>query len=199
MDLISMYYYAGIPVITCNMLFYSMSAISSSITSSQNVVRFISEHKDNDVTIFKNELELMDLTMKLKIVETLVFDILKKHCKNEDEFEIVKNNMRDPLLISDVSDNGYEFALIEMKNKITIFDKMDEPIRHSLLSTSEIVQKINGIITKAQEKILTHEQSYLNKLITLSLHNEINQLKKQVIILDKRLDLLLKLLVIYMK
>ena len=192
-----MYYYAGIPVITCNMLFYSMSAISSSITSSQNVVRFISEHKDNDVTIFKNELELMDLTMKLKIVETLVFDILKKHCKNEDEFEIVKNNMRDPLLISDVSDS--EFALIEMKNKITIFDKMDEPIRHSLLSTSEIVQKINGIITKAQEKILTHEQSYLNKLITLSLHTEINQLKKQVIILDKRLDLLLKLLVIYMK
>ena len=192
-----MYYYAGIPVITCNMLFYSMSAISSSITSSQNVVRFISEHKDNDVTIFKNELELMDLTMKLKIVETLVFDILKKHCKNEDEFEIVKNNMRDPLLISDVSDS--EFALIEMKNKVTIFDKMDEPIRHSLLSTSEIVQKINGIITKAQEKILTHEQSYLNKLITLSLHTEINQLKKQVIILDKRLDLLLKLLVIYMK
>jgi hypothetical protein len=197
MDLLSMYYYAGIPVITCNMLFYSMSAISSSITSSQNVVKFISEHKDNDVTIFKNELELMDLTMKLKIVETLVFDILKKYCKNEDEFEIVKNNMRDPLLISDVSDS--EFALIEMKNKITIFDKMDEPIRHSLLSTSEIVQKINGIITKAQEKILTHEQSYLNKLITLSLHNEINQLKKQVIILDKRLDLLLKLLVIYMK
>lgn len=192
-----MYYYAGIPVITCNMLFYSMSAISSSITSSQNVVRFISEHKDNDVTIFKNELELMDLTMKLKIVETLVFDILKKHCKNEDEFEIVKNNMRDPLLISDVSDS--EFALIEMKNKVTIFDKMDEPIRHSLLSTSEIVQKINGIITKAQEKILTHEQSYLNKLITLSLHTEINQLKKQVIILDKRLDLLLKLLVIYIK
>ena len=197
MDLLSMYYYAGIPVITCNMLFYSMSAISSSITSSQNVVRFISEHKDNDVTIFKNELELMDLTMKLKIVETLVFDILKKYCKNEDEFEMVKNNIRDPLLISDVSDS--EFALIEMKNKVTIFDKMDEPIRHSLLSTSEIVQKINGIITKAQEKILTHEQSYLNKLITLSLHTEINQLKKQVIILDKRLDLLLKLLVIYIK
>ena len=72
MDLLSMYYYAGIPVITCNMLFYSMSAISSSITSSQNVVKFISEHKDNDVTIFKNELELMDLTMKLKIVETLI-------------------------------------------------------------------------------------------------------------------------------
>jgi len=194
-----MYYYAGIPVITCNMLFYSMSAISSSITSSQNVVKFMSEHKDNDITIFKNELEIMDLTMKLKIVETLVFDILKKYCKNEDDFEMVKNNIRDPLLISDVSDNGYDFALIEMKNKITIFDKMDEPIRHSLLSTSEIVQKINGIITKAQEKILTHEQSYLNKLITLSLHNEINQLKKQVIILDKRLDLLLKLLVIYMK
>ena len=193
MDVFSIYYYAGIPVITCNMLFYSMSAISSSITSSQNVFKFISEHKDSDSTIFKNEVELLDLENRLKITEGLIYEVLKKHCINNDEFDKMKNNIRTPEI---AYTNDAEFALIEIKNDSNaILNRMSIPIRQSLLSTSDIVQSISSIMNTTKEKIEKHDSSYLTKMITLSLKTEIASLKKQAVILEKRLDLLLKLLV----
>ena len=45
MEFINLYYYTSIPLITCNLLFYSMNTLSNSITSTQNVFKFIYEHK----------------------------------------------------------------------------------------------------------------------------------------------------------
>ena len=196
MNVLNMYYYAGIPVITCNMLFYSMSAISSSITSSQNVFKFISEHKDSDITIFKNEVEIMDLENKLKIVEALIFDVLKKYYTNDADFETIKKSIKNPLITYEDS-GGEDYSVIEMTDKMTFFNKIDEPIKQSLLTTSEIIQSINANMSLIKDKIEKHEKSYLNKVMALSLQSDINKLKKEVSILDKRLDLLLKLLMIY--
>lgn len=198
MDLLTIYYYTSVPILTCNMLFYSITALSTSITSSQNVVRFISEHKDCDSVIFKNELEMLDLENKLKIIESLIFDILKRYCNSKEEFEEIKNNIHTPIIICEKQDDTKQFEMIELTNKISMLDRIDEPIRYAILSTSETVQHINETIIRINKKILNHKQSYLNKIVTLCLQIELHEFKKKVSLLDMRLQLLLNLLKIYL-
>jgi hypothetical protein len=197
MDLITLYCYAGVPLLTCNMLFYSITALSTSITSSQNVVKFISEHKDCDSVIFKNELETLDMENKLKIIESLIYDIIKRYCKSKNEFEEFKNNINTPV-ICNKQDDSSQFEMIELTNKISVLERIDEPVRYAILSTSEIVQSINELIIQMHEKILKHKQSYLNKIVSLCLKIELNEFKKKVKLLDIRFPLLLELLKIYL-
>jgi len=197
MDLIRIYCYAGLPILTCNMLFYSITALSTSITSSQNVVKFISEHKDCDSVIFKNELETLDMENKLKIIESLIYDIIKRYCKSKNEFEEFKNNINTPV-ICNKQDDSSQFEMIELTNKISVLERIDEPVRYAILLTSEIVQSINELIIQMHEKILKHKQSYLNKIVSLCLKIELNEFKKKVKLLDIRFTLLLELLKIYL-
>lgn len=197
MDLLRIYYYTGIPILTCNMLFYSIQALSTSITSSQNVVRFISEHKACDSTVFKNEIETLDLQNKLKVVESLIFDIIKRHCYSDVEISDIKQNISTPLVTCNTLEDTNGFEMVEFKNRFAVLERVAEPIRYSLLSTCETVVNINELMLKIREKIVTHNQSYLNKIVSLCLQTEINELKKNVKILDMRLELLLNLLKIY--
>ena len=200
MDLLRLYCYTGIPILTCNILFYSITALSTSITSSQKVIEFISEHKDCDSILFKNEMEILDIQNKLEIIEALIFDIIKRHCKTDEEFENIKTNIKTPSIICDEinEDNSSNFMMIELNTNNSAFERMDNPVKYSLLSTSETIQKINDILIKIYEKIRKHSNSYFNKLVTLCLHKELNELKKQINILDKRLYLLFEILKIYL-
>ena len=200
MDLLRLYCYTGIPILTCNILFYSITALSTSITSSQKVIEFISEHKDCDSILFKNEMEILDIQNKLEIIEALIFDIIKRHWKTDEEFENIKTNIKTPSIICDEinEDNSSNFMMIELNTNNSAFERMDNPVKYSLLSTSETIQKINDILIKIYEKIRKHSNSYFNKLVTLCLHKELNELKKQINILDKRLYLLFEILKIYL-
>jgi len=88
-------------VLTCNILFYSITTLSNSITSTQNVFRFIYENKDSDYELFKHELELLDLYNKLKIIESLIYDIIHKYCESDEEFNNIKENIKNPKISSD--------------------------------------------------------------------------------------------------
>ncbi len=57
----------------CNLLFYSITTLSNSISSSQNVFKFISEHVEPDYIIFKETVEQLDLENKLKILNEFIF------------------------------------------------------------------------------------------------------------------------------
>jgi hypothetical protein len=196
MDLLKIYYYTSVPILTCNLLFYSISTLSTSIISSQNIVRFISEHKVCDSIVFKNEIETLDIQNKLKIVESLIFDVIKRYCKTNEEFEQIKTNIKTPIICDEEAVKG--FTIIDIKNNITILDRIDEPVRYALLSTSETIQFVNEIIIKIHEKILRHDKSYLNKFVALYLQVEIQELKKQITLLDRRLQLLFEILKIYL-
>ena len=60
------------------------------------------------------------------------------------------------------------------------------------------VQNINITLENIYDKIKNHKNSYLNKLVTLCLQIELNNLRHQINILDKRMLLLLELLKIYL-
>ncbi len=195
MDLIKLYYYTSIPLITCNMLFYSITALSTSITSSQNVVKFISEHKGTDIEMFHYELEITDAINTLKIIESLIFDILKKYSNNTNEFEELKLNLTSNPFIR-IEEN--DCTIIEMKTfNQCILERIDEPIRYALLTTIEIAQQVTDTIDKCHTKINNHKNSYIKNIISLCLQHEIRDFKKQINLLEKRMHLLFDLLKIY--
>ena len=198
MDMLRLYYYTGLPLLTCNMLFYSITSLSTSISSSQNVVKFIAEHKDCDSVIFKNEIAETDLENKLRIVESLIYDIIKKFSMNNDEFERTKKGIQQPQITDTNLIENNEFALVEMKSPLNVLERIDEPIKLALISTSETVQSINILLMEMRDKINNHNKSYIKTILALSLQIELKNLHKQVKILDSRLHLLLELLKIYL-
>jgi hypothetical protein len=192
MELLKLYYYTSVPFMTCNLLFYSISALSTSITSSQNVVKFISEHKDCDSILFQNELQTSDIINKLKIIESFIFDILKKHSNDNKEYEELKHNLASLNIVNEVQEG---FTLIELNVPNTpILERIEEPIRYALLSTTEIVQQLNNTLIICNNKIKDYKKSYVKNVISLCLQKELNDFKKQTNILDKRFELLLQLM-----
>lgn len=204
MDILKLYYYTSIPILTCNMLFYSITILSTSITSSQNVIKFVTENKTCDSIKFKKELEMLDICHKLKIVESLIFDILKKYCKTNDDFDALKMDIIDKSKVIDkevddfiVVDNININDQFNISDKYTFLNEINDPLKYALFSTIEVVQYINNIISNIYNKILCHNKSYLNKFITLCLQTELNTLTKYANLLDKRLHMLFEILRIY--
>lgn len=197
MDPLKLYYYTSVPLLTCNILFYSVTTLSNSITSTQNVFKFVYEHKDSDYELFKNELETLDLHNKLKIIESLIFDIIHKYCNTEEEYKCIKDDIKNPLITSD-EDKILDYSIINLENRIAIFERIEEPVRYSLLTTSESVQSINIIINNIHQKVMNNDQSYLKSFVSLNLTNDLKQLHKNVKILDMRIQMLFDLLKIYM-
>jgi hypothetical protein len=201
MDMFRLYYYAGLPIAT-NLLFYSITSLSTSISSSQNVVKFITEHKDCDSVIFKKEIEDIDLENKLRIVESLVYDIIRKFCVDKEEFEKTKKEIQNPTITDSVSVGGmsvgFEFAFVEVSSKATVLDRIDEPIKLSVISVSETLYNINEVLVDIRKKINSHQNSYVRNFVSLSLKNELHRLNKQIKVLDIRTNLLLELLKIYL-
>ena len=198
MDMLRLYYYTSMPLLTCNMLFYSITSLSTSISSSQNVVKFIAEHKDCDSVIFKNEIAETDLENKLRIVESLIYDIIKKFSMNNEEFERTKKDIQQPLITDSISLENNEFALVEIKSPTTVLERIDEPIKLALISTSETMQNINTLLMEMRDKINNHNKSYIKNILALSLQTELKKLNRQIKILDSRLHFLLELLKVYL-
>ena len=178
------------------MLFYSITSLSASISSSQNVVKFISEHKDSDAVIFKNEIVERDLENKLRIIESLIYDIIRKFSMNNDEFEQTKQHIQHPQIMEIESSN--DFSLVEVKYSSNILERIDDPIKMALISTSETVYNINCLLMEIRNKINNHNTSYIKSIIAISLQPELKRLHAFINVLDSRLHLLFELLKIYM-
>jgi hypothetical protein len=156
------------------------------------VVKFISDHKICDSVVFKNEMEDTDLENKLKIIEALIYEIIRKHSTNNEEFEQAKKEIQQPINVHLIENN--EFALIEIKSPTRVLERINEPVKLALLSTSETVQKINKILIEIQDKMNQYHKSYLKNIMAISLQVELKNLNRQIKILDSRLYFLLELI-----
>jgi hypothetical protein len=200
MDLLKLYVYTGVPLLTCNMLFYSVSTISTSITSSQNVVRFISEQKKTDICIFKEEIDKHDLTNKLRIIQSLIYDIIKKYCNSTDEYNktIHSINNDDSYVEVKELDNQDNFMIIELTNQSPVLNRLEDPVKLAIISTAEIVQRIQHTMNNVRDKTIAHEEAYIiNKLRPLSLQPELAAIHKDCITLDQRITMLFSILNLY--
>jgi len=96
-----------------------MNTLSNSITSTQNVFKFIYEHKDSEYVIYKREIKKFDLLNKLKIIDSLIKDTIKKYIPNTDEYENFVYSINNPTIIN--NDNDDNFNMIELKYNLLFF------------------------------------------------------------------------------
>ena len=204
MNIYSLYYYTSmpaltcLPILTCNIIFYSLMTLSNSITSSKKVLRFISDNKDCDSVVFNNEIVMLDIENKLRIIHSLIFDVIKKYSISPEEYEQFQKDINNPIYEIGKIDETIDFELIDFKIHKPLIERINEPLWYALLSTSETVQYIYNTINVTNIKIVKHKQNYISKLFRLCLKNEITTLNKQSILLDSRLHMLFELLKIYM-
>jgi len=191
----SMYYLTSISVITCNILFYSITSLSNSITSTQNVFRFIYEHKDNDYLIYKNQLKNMDLMYKMKIIHELIFDTIQKYIPEKEKYNNFLEYIKNPIVENNDNDS---FNIIDINYDVDIISIIDKPIIYSIISISEILQNIQMIINTIKDKIIKHQKIYFKNIINLCLKNEIAQLTFYNNLLDMRYTIFIDLLKIYL-
>ena len=195
------------PIMACNALFYSITSISTSITSTQNIFKFIVDHKDSDYIIWQHQLETTDLYNKLEITSALLKDIIKKHSyikdKDEnknittDEIDNLIDEIINPKFDIDKDSENAEYSVVEMVRKTSIEINVPEPIRISLLSLLDVINKINNVLEKIYSKIDKHQKIYFKNMFKIDIHNEINKVLFLTNLFNSRLTILFELLKIY--
>jgi hypothetical protein len=167
----------------CNALLYSIVSFSTYISSTQNIFRFIVDHKDSDYAVFQHQIESTDLTNKLQITNALIKDIIQKY---------EKVSIDNPLIITDKGGDGTMIDIEHLK-----LDKIPVPIQISIMSTIEVTNKIHTLLETIQHKVKTHQSSYIRSIIKINIGLDIGKLIALTNIFNQRLDLLMRLLDIY--
>lgn len=198
-----MYSSAYLPIVATNLLFYSLTSLSTSISSSQTVVKFITEHKDCDSVVFKNELIEIDLENKLQILEALVEDVLRRYSREQGEFEKTKEELKDPRIsVTDCPHSELvDFTEVKLHPNTataTVVGRIPEPLKLAIFSTADTLQQLASLLQEVRKKIDSHHQSYIQHFVSLSLKTEMSRLQRNVKVLDLRTHLLLELVKIYL-
>lgn len=181
--------------ITIPLLSYTMTILSSSMTTTKNILTFLIETKETDIVLLKNHLDKVDLKTKVMIIESLIYDIIRKNSNDKNILEKLKLEITN-LFITDCEDND-NFYLIDIKNNNEYLKNIDEPVLYSLISTCEVIYHINDNLYKINEKIMSHKKSYLKNIVVLKLQPELSNIIRYSQMLDLRLNLLFDILKIY--
>jgi len=169
----------------CNALLYSIVSFSTYISSTQNIFRFIVDHKDSDYAVFQHQIESTDLTNKLQITNALIRDIIQK-------YEKISFDNDNPLIITDKGDDGTMIDIEQWQ-----LSKVPSPIQISIMSTIKVTNKIHTLLETIQNKIKIHQASYIRSIIKINIGLDINNLIALTNIFNQRLKLLMHLLAIY--
>lgn len=203
MDFLTIYYYTSLPILSCNLLFYSIANLSTSITSSQNVIKFVSDHAYCDNIIFQNNIDKHDLLTRLKIIQSLIYDIIKKYCNdNEIKFNKIIGEINNPDSIFSASFIECEDYLlvdpISRKDILETIKIIDEPVKLSIIATTSVIFQLSELFEKVKAKIDSYNNSYKKHFSSIHLKSEISELDKLTKLLETRLEMLIDLLKIYM-
>jgi hypothetical protein len=184
-----------IPYISKDLILYSISSLSSSISATQNIFNFIIDHKDSDYEIYQKQLSRIDLINKLQIVSSLIQDIVTKHNIEKDNIE--KDNKEKYNDEKDNIENNTDYIIVNMLSNNKMNLNIAKPIKISLISTLDIINKINITLEIIQTKIVSHQNSYLRIIKKINLHDEVADIIHYNMILDNRLSIFFNVLKIY--
>lgn len=193
-----------------------LTSISSSVKVSTSLVNYFISSTDNNVEKFKNELLVIDLYNSLNVVLTVIEDIIKKHEPNSSKalpqvpsltsssdlgsgscLVITNDKNRDNKTFG----GGIQDSCIVINDNIQISKKsiiLPEPVKKALFSTYEIIEKIKIILQQVYKKIDSHKTKYLSSWRGLDLTAEINEIKLNNSIFEKRVAMLFDIIKIYL-
>ncbi len=187
-------------LITQDIIIKCVSSLSTSILSSYNLYNVIISHStsQSDYQHYQNQITSTDLANKLLLASSIIKDIIKKHHfepNSNEPIEKIIESYKNELEIDVTTEEGFDMITHIQNNNI--ISNVPEPIKISLNSTLEIIEKINYVLNKIHNKIKNHSISYIKYVSKLNLSEEINELVNFDKIFDKRLGLLLEVLKIY--
>lgn len=187
-------------LVTQDIIVKCVSSLTTSILSSYNLYNMIITQSisQTDYQNYQNQITSTDLANKLLLASSIIKDIIKKHhFKTELNIPIEKiiELYKDEIKIEFVDDEDFDIITHIQNNNI--ISNVSEPVKISLNSTLEIVDKINFILNKIHNKIKTYSSSYIKYICKLNLSEETEELINLDKIFDKRFGLLLEILKIY--
>ena len=174
--------------------------------SSHTVFNYIIGHKEDEFLVLQNELLVSDINNKLVIITSLIKNIFNNNnITNIDE--LIKHYKKPLVELIDIQNDddlsivNYKELPLELCRKPEGLEVTNltiaEPIKIAINSTLDIIEKINEVLYSIHNKILTYKKSYTKYISRINVHNELQQIKTLDIIFDKRLKILLDLLLIY--
>jgi len=189
-----------ITTITNDIFIRTLTNITTSILSTHSLFVWFVDYKNNDYNIYKKEIKMSDLHSKLLIVSALIKDIIKKYyLKNDENIDIIIQNFINDTTneMKSKDSDDLNFTLIDYEIKLNIFTEIPDCIKLALVSTLEIINVLNNEINKIHTKIQGHHKSWLRYIYSIKIHNEMDAILEHNLILDKRIDLLFKILNAY--
>jgi len=191
-----------LPYITYNAVSYGFSTMTSSISTSINVFNYITEHKDTDYETLQKQLESTDLNNKLYIIQSLIKDILIRHCKNmgitdTNKIQEILGTGEADIACDVVTIKSEDFNIINKINNIYSEINIPDPVKLSIVSTIDVIDKINNCLESIKKKILYHQGCYFKSLRTIKISEDVKKIISFTNILNSRLFILFELLKVY--
>ena len=106
-------------------------------------------------------------------------------------------NINDITKVTDEINSDAEYAIVNNNVKLVMFTEIPDPIKLALITTLEIINTINMELSKIHYKILQHQKSYFSYIYSVKIQEEIDKIYNHNDILDKRVDLLFKVIAAY--
>ena len=181
--------------ITNDIFIRTLTNITTSLISTHSLFVWFVDYKNNDYNIYKKEIKLTDLHNKLLIDSALIKDIIKKYyLKTDENIDFIIQKFINETTDKMTKDN---FILIDYDEKINIFTEIPDCIKLALVSTLEIITILNNEINKIHLKIQGHHKRWVSYIYSIKIQNEMDTILEHNLILDKRLNLLFKILNAY--
>jgi hypothetical protein len=211
--------------ITNDIIIKTITNITISVISTHKLFVWFIDHENNDYNIYKKKIVSTDLHNKLLIISALIKDTIKKHylkkhntnehsnditssnyitSSNDDNLNI--DNIMQTFLhdenetkiteLSDLKEND-DYTIINNNVKLVVFIEIPDPIKLALITTLEIINVINTELNKIQTKIQNHKTSFFSYIYSVKIQSEIDKIYEHSDILDKRVDLLFKVISAY--
>ena len=171
-----------------------LSSISTSVSATTSVIKYLLCYKESELDIFKKELFNTDLCNNLQIVSCIIDDIVKNHNKNnKDKYEIEKIEIIN-------NDSTLNESCLILHNDYKIKKKniyLPEPVKLILFTTYEIIEQIKKYLEIIQFKIHDHDNKYLKNWRSINIKDDINNIININLIFEKRMKLLFEVIKIY--
>jgi hypothetical protein len=169
-----------VATVACNALFYSITSVSTYISSTQNIFRFILEHKDSSYAVFQHQIEQTDLITRMDIVVSLIKQIVSKYVNltnlTNATFECLSG----------------DWTVIDMVQSPNL-EYIPEPTRLAIISVLTTIAKINTVLEIIYTKIKTHQLSYMKAFVKIKIVDDIARIETLTALFEKRVDLLLRI------
>jgi hypothetical protein len=171
-----------------------LSSISTSVSATTSVIKYLLCYKESELDIFKKELFNTDLCNNLQIVSCIIDDIVKNHNKNnKDKYEIEKIEIIN-------NDSTLNESCLILHNDYKIKKKniyLPEPVKQILFTTYETIEQIKKYLEIIQFKIHDHDNKYLKNWRSVNIKDDINNVININLIFEKRMKLLFEVIKIY--